>query len=215
MKIGYARVSTQHQKLELQKDALLKAGCEMIYEEKISGTSKDRPQLISMFEKFRKGDTLIVWKLDRLGRSLRDLIDLVTKLKNISVTFLSINDSIDTSTATGRFAFNLFASLAEFEREMIKERTMAGLQAAKIRRRIGGRPKELSKLSIIKAKSVKTLYDSKEKTMDEIGEALELSRATCYRYLEVANELEKTQGQKKIKGKNNQVNLLEKIKIKG
>src|ERR1700709_109340 len=121
MKIGYARVSTQDQKLELQKDALLKAGCEMIFEEKISGTSKDRPQLILMFEKFRKGDTLVVWKLDRLGRSLRDLIDLVAKLKNIGVTFFSINDNIDTSTATGRFAFSLFASLAEFEREMIKE----------------------------------------------------------------------------------------------
>ena len=146
---------------------------------------------------------------------MRDLIDLVAKLKNIGVTFFSINYNIDTSTATGRFAFNLFASLAEFEREMIKERTMAGLQAARARGRIGGRPKGLSKISINKAKSVKTLYDLQGKTMDEIGEVLGLSRATCYRYLDVANQLEKTQEQKKVKGKDNLSNLSKKRKTIG
>lgn len=191
MKIGYARVSTTDQKLELQKDALTKAGCEMIFEEKISGKSRDRPQLMEMFGKFRKGDTLVVWKLDRLGRSLKDLIELVTRLKELDVTFLSINDSIDTKTATGRFTFNVFASLAEFEREMIRERTMAGLQAARARGRSGGRPKGLSKASISKAVAVKSLYDNKEKTMIEIGRDLGLSKATCYRYLEVATVLEK------------------------
>ena len=186
MKIGYARVSTQDQKLALQKDALKKAGCEIIYEEKISGKTKERPKLNEMFGKLRKGDIVIVWKLDRLGRSLKDLIDLVNQLNNLGVTFKSINDSINTNTPTGRFTFNIFASLAEFEREIIRERTKAGIEAARARGRFGGRPKGLSKEAAGKVKAVKILYDQQDKTMNEIARDLNISRATAYRYLDIA-----------------------------
>ena len=145
MKIGYARVSTFDQNLNLQLDALRNSGCEQIFEEKISAVAKERPQLTILFSKLRKGDSVVVWKLDRLGRSLKDLIDLITKMKNLGVTFVSIQDGIDTSTATGRFTFNIFASLAEFEREIISERTKAGLAAARARGRKGGRPPGFSK----------------------------------------------------------------------
>lgn len=198
MKIGYARVSTQDQKLELQKDELEKAGCEEIFEEKVSGKTKERPALMKMIETLREGDSVVVWKLDRLGRSLRDLIDLVAEIQSKGADFISIKDSINTQTATGRFTFNIFASLAEFEREIIRERTMAGLSAAKARGRMGGRPKGLTKKALDKAHSALLLYDSKKKTVEEIAEELGLSRATCYRYIEVARELE---DQKAFKGK--------------
>lgn len=186
MRIGYARVSTSDQSLELQIDALKSAGCEMIFTEKISGKSKDdRPELKSMFSKLRSGDTVIVWKLDRLGRSLVNLIDLVQKLNELGVHFLSLHDNIDTQTATGRFTFNIFASLAEFEREIIEERTRAGLTAARARGRLGGRPKGLSKSALSKAKAVKALYEKREQSVDEIAMSLGLSRATCYRYLSI------------------------------
>jgi len=189
MNIGYARVSTLDQNLQMQTDALKASGCEMILQEKVSGKSKDRPELAKLFKILREGDTLIVWKLDRLGRSLRDLIELMTKLKEMGVTFKSLNDSIDTSTATGRFTFNIFASLAEFEREMIRERTMSGLSAARARGRLGGRPKGLSKKNLNIALSIKVLYDQKQKSMEEIAQMFGKSRTTCYRYLEVANEM--------------------------
>lgn len=189
MKIGYARVSTQDQNLQMQRDALLASGCEMIFEEKVSGKSKDRPELEKLFGTLRKGDTLIVWKLDRLGRSLKDLIELMSKLKGMDVTFKSLNDSIDTSTATGRFTFNIFASLAEFEREMIRERTLSGLSAARARGRLGGRPKGLSKKNLNIAQSIKILYDKQEKSMEEIAQIFGKSRTTCYRYLDIANDL--------------------------
>jgi DNA invertase Pin-like site-specific DNA recombinase len=188
MKIGYARVSTHDQKLELQKDELEKAGCERIFEEKISGKTKERPALKDMIEILRQGDSVVVWKLDRLGRSLRDLIDLVAEIQSKGADFISIKDSINTQTATGRFTFNIFASLAEFEREIIRERTMAGLTAAKARGRMGGRPKGLTKKAMDKAHSALLLYNSKKKTVDEIAEELGLSRATCYRYIEIAKE---------------------------
>lgn len=137
------------------QDALESAGCELIFEEKISGKSKERPELERMISKLRKGDVVVVWKLDRLGRSLRDLIDLVSCFKEQCVEFVSIQDSINTATATGRFTFNIFASLAEFEREIISERTKAGLTAARSRGRSGGRPKGLSKTSMSKAKAVR------------------------------------------------------------
>jgi len=130
MKIGYARVSTQDQNLSLQVDSLKNAGCEIIFEEKISGKSKERPELIKLFSKLREGDTVIVWKLDRLGRSLKDLIDLVAEFQKLKVNFMSLQDSINTETPTGRFTFNIFASLAEFEREIISTRTKAGLASA-------------------------------------------------------------------------------------
>lgn len=192
MKIGYARVSTADQSLNLQIDALIAAGCSLIFEEKISGKNKDRPELAHMFSKLRGGDTVVVWKLDRLGRSLKDLIDLVAEMQKLDVNFMSIQDNINTETATGRFTFNIFASLAEFEREMISSRTKAGLASARARGRVGGRPSGLSKENFSKAKAVKILFDKQEKTMDEIGKDLKLSRSTCYRYLDIINSLEKS-----------------------
>ena len=188
MKIGYARVSTQDQKLELQLDDLKSYGCEMIFKEKMSGKSKDRPQLVKMVDQLRKGDLVVVWKLDRLGRSLKDLIELVSSFREKEVQFVSLKDGIDTGTATGRFTFNIFASLAEFEREIIRERTTSGLEAARARGRKGGRPKGLSKEAMAKAKSAKILYESGEKTVPEIAASLGISRATCYRYLNTVPE---------------------------
>jgi DNA invertase Pin-like site-specific DNA recombinase len=192
MNIGYARVSTQDQNLDLQIDALTNAGCEIIFKEKISGKSKERPELLHLFEKLRKGDTVVVWKLDRLGRSLKDLIDLVTKMQQMEVSFLSIQDGINTNTATGRFTFNIFASLAEFEREIISERTKAGLNSARARGRMGGRPAGYSKDTIRKIKAVKVLYDAtNSSSVQEIADSLQISRATCYRYLKAYDQVVK------------------------
>jgi DNA invertase Pin-like site-specific DNA recombinase len=188
MKIGYARVSTQDQKLELQLDDLKSFGCEIIFKEKMSGKNKSRPQLEKMIDQLRNGDVVVVWKLDRLGRSLKDLIELVSSFREKGVEFVSLKDGIDTGTATGRFTFNIFASLAEFEREIIRERTMAGLEAARSRGRKGGRPAGLSKEALAKAKSAKILYESGEKTVPEIANSLGVSRATCYRYIEYLKE---------------------------
>ena len=189
MKFGYARVSTQDQNLELQKDALKFFGCNQIFEEKVSGKNRDRPELKKLIQMLRNGDSVVVWKLDRLGRSLRDLIDLVAEIQSRGADFISIKDSINTQTATGRFTFNIFASLAEFEREIIRERTIAGLTAAKARGRSGGRPKGLPIKSLQKAHSALLLYDSQQKNVGEIAEQLGLSRATCYRYIELAREI--------------------------
>lgn len=190
MKIGYARVSTQDQNLDMQIDALKNAGCEIIFEEKISGKSKERPELTKLFEKLRKGDTVVVWKLDRLGRSLIDLIDLITKMQQLDVSFLSIQDGINTNTATGRFTFNIFASLAEFEREIISERTRAGLTSARARGRKGGRPDGYSKETLKKIKAIKTSYDaSNSPSVQDIADSLKISLATCYRYLKIHDEI--------------------------
>jgi DNA invertase Pin-like site-specific DNA recombinase len=190
MNIGYARVSTQDQNLDLQTDALNKAGCELIFKEKVSGKSKERPELLRLFEKLRKGDTVVVWKLDRLGRSLRDLIDLVKKMQEMEVNFLSIQDGINTNTATGRFTFNIFASLAEFEREIISERTKAGLNSARARGRKGGRPAGYSQETIKKIRAVKILYDAANSpSVQEIADNFNISRATCYRYLKAYDVL--------------------------
>ncbi|WP_162055949.1 recombinase family protein [Pontibacter pamirensis] len=183
MKIGYARVSTQDQKLELQLDALTQHGCGQIFREKKSGKSKERPELKKMISQLRAGDTVVVWKLDRLGRSLRDLIDLVAEFKERGVEFVSLQDGINTATPTGRFTFNIFASLAEFEREIIRERTKAGLDSAKARGKKGGRPVGLSKAAMEKAKSARILFDSGTKTVEEIAKILGIGRATCYRYI--------------------------------
>ncbi|TCD27763.1 recombinase family protein [Pedobacter psychrodurus] len=197
MYIGYARVSTQDQNLDLQIDALNKAGCEIIFKEKISGKSKERPELIKLFEKLRKGDTVVVWKLDRLGRSLKDLIDLVIKMQTLDVSFLSVQDSINTNTATGRFTFNIFASLAEFEREIISERTKAGIVSARARGRKGGRPEGYTKETISKIKAVKVLYEANDGTsVQEIANSLKISRATCYRYLKAYDGLTEKQKNK-------------------
>jgi DNA invertase Pin-like site-specific DNA recombinase len=154
---GYARVGTEDQKLNLQLDALKNAKCDKIFKEKISA-AKERPELEKMIGLLTKGDRVVVWKLDRLGRSLRHLIDLVKGFEEKEVKFVSIQDNIDTTTAQGRFIFNLFASLAEFERDVIRERTHAGLSAARARGRTGGRPKGLSLEAQLKAQYAKKLY---------------------------------------------------------
>ena len=139
---------------------------------------------------------VVVRKLDRPGRSLRDLIDLVSAFREKGVEIVSLKDGIDTGTATGRFTFNIFASLAEFEREIIRERTMAGLEAARSRGRMGGRPAGLSKEALATAKIAKILYDSGERTVKEIAASLEISRATCYRYIDTVREMETSKSTK-------------------
>lgn len=183
MKIGYARVSTQDQNLQLQTDALKAAGCEKIIAEKISGAAKERPQLEAMIEYLRKDDVVVVWKLDRLGRSLRHLVETVHRFQEKGVGLLSLNDPIDTTTASGRLIFGVFASLAEFERELIRERTRAGLEAARARGRMGGRPKGLSKDAQRKAIVAEILYKERKLSVSEIAKELSIGKATLYRYL--------------------------------
>lgn len=187
MKIGYARVSTKDQNLDLQLDALTKAGCEKIYREKISGAGKERPELQKMLENIREGDVIVIWKLDRLGRSLRHLVEIVNDLMNKKVGLQSLNDPIDTTTPQGRLAFNIFGSLAEFEREVIRERTRAGLEAARARGRQGGRPKGLSEKAQQKAMVAETLYKEQKLTVQQIAEQLNISKATLYSYLRSRN----------------------------
>lgn len=139
MLIGYARVSTQDQNLELQHEALTKAGCERLYDDKLSGSRAERPGLTKAMEMLRPGDTLVAWKLDRLGRSVKNLVDLVGELSKRGIQFRSLTDSIDTGTASGRFFFHVMAALAEMERELIRERSLAGLAIARQAGRVGGR----------------------------------------------------------------------------
>ncbi|MGH1339888.1 MAG: recombinase family protein [Aureispira sp.] len=183
MKIGYARVSTKEQSLNLQKDALEKVGCETIFSEHISGAKSDRPQLQEMIKHLRKGDVVVVWKLDRLGRSLRDLVNLISKFQDAGVEFQSLQDNIDTTTPAGKLAFHMFAALAEFERDIISSRTKAGLEAARARGRKGGRPKGLSKKAQDKARLAESLYKEKERSITEICSHLHISKPTLYRYL--------------------------------
>jgi DNA invertase Pin-like site-specific DNA recombinase len=142
MKFGYARVSTRDQNLNLQIDDLLADGCEKIFQEAVSGANADRPELNRLLEQTRRGDVIIIWKLDRLGRSLKHLVALVSELLDKGVGLKSLNDPIDTTNSQGRLIFNIFASLAEFERDVIIERTQAGLKAARTRGRKGGRPSD-------------------------------------------------------------------------
>jgi DNA invertase Pin-like site-specific DNA recombinase len=179
---GYARVSTADQNLDLQLDALKAYGCTAISQEKASA-AKDRPNLNKLLVALRPGDTLVVWRLDRLGRSLKHLVDIVTDLQARGIHFVSLNDNMNTSTASGRLVFGIFASLAEFERSLIQERTNAGLTAARARGRVGGRPSGLSKEALSKAEAAKTLYLQQDKTVGEIGKLLGIGRATVYRYL--------------------------------
>lgn len=183
MKIGYARVSTKDQSLYLQVDALKKAGCKKIYSEHISGAKSDRPKLQEMITHLREGDSVIVWKLDRLGRSLRDLVNLVSQFQESGIGFLSLQDHIDTTTPTGKLTFHIFAALAEFERDIISSRTKAGLEAARARGRKGGRPKGLSKKAQDKARLAESLYMEKERSIVEICDHLHISKPTLYRYL--------------------------------
>ena len=183
MKIGYARVSTPEQKMDLQIDELKAAGCEKIFSEVVTGAKSDRPELNKMLEQARPGDIIVIWKLDRLGRSLKHLVELVGELIERDIGLKSLHDPIDTSTSQGRLIFNIFASLAEFEREVISERTKAGLSAARARGRIGGRPKGLSDKAKNKAVVVAALYKEGKMSISEILENQQISRATLYNYL--------------------------------
>jgi len=180
MKIGYARVSTQDQNLDLQIDALKKECCERIYEEKASGSKAERPELARMMEHLRSGDILVIWKLDRLGRSLRHLIDLVERLKNMGVELVSIQDKVNTATPAGKLIFAIFGALAEFERDIIRERTNAGLAAARARGRVGGRKKALNQSQV---KILMTMASDKSLPIGDICRQLKISKATYYNYL--------------------------------
>jgi len=185
MKIGYARVSSDDQSLDLQRDALRQAGCERIYEEKESGGKVDRPELLRLMEALRQGDTLVVWRLDRLGRSLKHLIETVEQLEAIGVGFQSVTEAIDTTTSGGKLVFHIFAALAEFERTLIRERTRAGLKAARARGRQGGRPLTLSE---DKRRMAQVLRDDPKQSVASICTALGITRTTFYRYTQGSNE---------------------------
>ena len=182
MYIGYARVSTSDQTIDLQKDALQKVGCERIFTDTASGAKAERIGLDEALSYVRPGDTLVVWRLDRLGRSLKHLIETITSLDNRKIGFKSIIESIDTTTSGGKLIFHIFGALAEFERDIIRERTQAGLNAARARGRKGGRPKALTPK---KAQQALTLYNDKKPTIDEICSTLNISRATLYRYINI------------------------------
>lgn len=182
MKIGYARVSTRDQNLDLQLDALRSAGCEKIYQEKISGAKSDRTELRAMIDHLREGDIVVIWKLDRLGRSLKDLVNLVNEIQAKSAGLKFLNGGIDTTTTQGKLTFHIFAALAEYEREITRERTNAGLAAARARGRVGGRRPGLSKENMIKMKAVKRLYATKIPISD-ICEIVNIKRSTAYKYL--------------------------------
>jgi DNA invertase Pin-like site-specific DNA recombinase len=179
MLIGYARVSTADQTLDLQKDALQKAGCTRIFTDTASGAKQERIGLDEALDYVRAGDTLVVWRLDRLGRSLTHLIETITGLNNRNIGFRSVTENIDTTTSGGKLVFHIFGALAEFERDIIRERTQAGLSAARARGRKGGRPKALTPK---KAQMAQALYKDKKNTIDDICKTLKISRATLYRY---------------------------------
>jgi len=183
MKIGYARVSTKEQSFDLQLDALRKAGCKKIYQETVSGAKAARLQLDLMLDNLRAGDVLVIWKLDRLDRSLRHLVELVHGLMEKGVGLKSLNDPIDTTTPQGRLSFNLFASLAEFERDLIRERTQAGLSAARVRGRRGGRPRGLPSSAEVTARAAETLYTERKLSVRQIADRLGISKSTLYAYL--------------------------------
>ena len=183
MKYGYARVSTKEQLLNVQMDSLQIAGCHKIYYEVASGTKTDRPEWLKLFNEIKKGDTLIVWKLDRMGRSLNHLIKVVNDLIAKGVDIISINDPFNTTSAQGRLIFNMFASLAEFEKDLIRERTIAGLQSARARGRIGGRPKGLTQKAKKVACIAEALYSQNELPINDISQQLKISKTTLYKYL--------------------------------
>ena len=183
MNIGYARVSTRDQTVALQVDALTAVGCGKVYTEVISGAATERPILAKLLDEVRPGDIVVVWKLDRLGRSLKHLVETVNLLLQQDVGIKSLNDPIDTTTPQGRLVFNLFASLAEFERDVIRERTQAGLSAARARGRTGGRPKGLPRQAQSTACAAETLYREGILSAQQIAEHLHISKSTLYAYL--------------------------------
>jgi DNA invertase Pin-like site-specific DNA recombinase len=180
MLIGYALVSTQDQNPDLQRDALTEAGCEKIFEEKASGAKRDKPGLAEALKFLREGDTLVVWKLDRMARSLKQLIETVEQLEDQGIGFRSLTESIDTTTPGGRLVFHIFGALAEFERSIIRERTVAGLASARTRGRVGGRPRALSDDDVAAAKALLTVPDI---TAQQVADRLGVSLSTLYSYL--------------------------------
>lgn len=179
-RFGYARVSTDDQNLDLQRDALNRAGCDRVYEEKASGKSADRPQLEECLADLREGDTLTVWRLDRLGRSLPDLVRVVGDLEKRGVGFESLSERIETVSAAGKLIFHVFAALAEFERNVIRERTQAGLAAARARGRSGGRK---PKIGDKERREIQALYDAKTVPVTDIAKRYGVSRTTLYKHL--------------------------------
>jgi len=183
MKIGYARVSTLEQNPDLQRDALERAGCDKVIVDQVSGTVAARPGLDKIKELLRPGDTLVVWRLDRLGRSLQDLIRWAGYLEDNGVALQSLKETIDTATSTGKLTFHLFGALAEFERNLIRERTQAGLAAARARGRLGGRPKALD---ADERQLAVQLYHEKKLTVAKICAMMGISKPTLYTYVRAA-----------------------------
>jgi DNA invertase Pin-like site-specific DNA recombinase len=181
MKIGHIRVSKQEQNEALQRDALKEAGCEKYFSDKMTGSTFERKGLEELLAFVRSGDTVVVWKLDRLGRSLKDLIETLNLLKNRGVDFVSLTESIDTTTPGGKLIFHLMGALAEFERDLIRERTNAGLAAARARGRIGGRPRRLATSG--KVALARRLFADPHHSIPEICSTLGISRSTLYRYV--------------------------------
>jgi DNA invertase Pin-like site-specific DNA recombinase len=179
MKIGYARVSTQDQNLELQMEALNKAGCEKLYTDKLSGTQRSRDGLEHALHALRKGDTLVVWKLDRLGRSVKDLVEWISDLEKRGIGFQSVTDAIDTSTPSGRFFFHMMAALAQMERDLIIERTNAGLNAARAQGRVGGRKPKMTPSKVAAAKRLLAAGTPHK----EVAQNLGVSLPTLYRWI--------------------------------
>jgi DNA invertase Pin-like site-specific DNA recombinase len=182
MLIGYARVSTQDQTLDLQTDALKHAGCEKIFTDTTSGAKSERPGLQEAMNHLRAGDTLVVWPLDRLGRTLKHLIATIAELSDNGIGFRSLQENMDTTTSGGKLIFHIFGALAEFEREVIKERTIAGLQAARARGRLGGRRK-IQVLDPKKIALARKLYEDGSTPVQEICDTLHIGKTTLYRYV--------------------------------
>jgi DNA invertase Pin-like site-specific DNA recombinase len=180
MFVGYVRISTIEQNVDLQDDALKKAGCTKLFHDVASGGKSDRPGLSAALEFIRDGDILVIWRLDRLGRSLSDLLQVVTKLETRNIGLRSLTEAIDTTTSGGRLVFQIFGAIAEFERNLIRERTHAGLSAARARGRLGGRPKTLDTQKVALAKR---LYEEKKHTVKEICNLVGVSKPCLYDYL--------------------------------
>ena len=185
LKIGYARISTLEQNLDLQIDALKKAGCEKIITDEISGSVADRPGIDKLKEILRKDDTLVVWRLDRLGRTLKHLIEWINELDEQNIGFKSLQESIDTTSSSGKLIFHIFGALSEFERNLIRERTRAGIDAARSRGRQGGRPKKLNK---DKRQLAIDLYKGKKHSLRQICEMTGITKPTLYKYVREANQ---------------------------
>ena len=189
MKLGYARCSTLDQNLDWQIDALTKEGCDRIFQEKFTGTRKDRPELLRMMDMLREGDTVIICELTRLSRSVKDLFDLVEQVEKAGANIKSLKEPwLDTTTPQGRLLFTIFSGVSQFEHELIRERTMEGLASARARGRMGGRPGKDKKA----IEQALTLYDSKAYSVDEISKTTGISRATLYKYVNLRKDVGQT-----------------------